>query len=65
MLRVGYRTAQDVTGRHSGLVGQAMADLAAAKRDRFKTTGQKGDTVSETVLHMSEVRELWEVLHGA
>jgi len=24
-----------------------------------------GDTVSATVLHMSEVRELWEVLHGA
>jgi hypothetical protein len=27
---VGYRTAQEVTGRHRGLVGPAMADLAAA-----------------------------------
>jgi hypothetical protein len=31
LLRFGYRTAQDVTGRHRGLVGPAMADLAAAK----------------------------------
>ena len=30
LLRFGYRTAQDVTGRHRGLVGLAMADLAAA-----------------------------------
>jgi hypothetical protein len=30
-----------------------------SKRDRFWTTGRKGDTVSET-----EVRELREVLHG-
>jgi len=29
LLRFGYRTAQDVTGRHRGLVGPAMADLAA------------------------------------
>ena len=35
------------------------------KRDKFKTTGQKGDTVSATVLHLSEVRELWQALHGA
>jgi hypothetical protein len=30
LLRFGYRTAQDVTGRHRGLVGPATADLAAA-----------------------------------
>jgi hypothetical protein len=30
LLQFGYRTAQDVTGRHRGLVGPAMADLAAA-----------------------------------
>jgi hypothetical protein len=35
------------------------------KRDRFKTTVQKGDTVSATVLHMSEFRELREALHGS
>jgi hypothetical protein len=40
------------------IVPTAPFDL---KRDRFKTTGQKGDTV----LHMSEVRELWEGLRGA
>ena len=66
LLRFGYRTAQDVTGRHRGLVGPAMADLAGdLKRDKFKTTGQRGDTVSATVLHISEVRELWQALHGA
>ena len=65
LLRFGYRTAQDVTGRHRGVVGPAMADWRRLKRDRFKTTGQEGDTVSATVLPMSEVRELWEVLHGA
>jgi uncharacterized damage-inducible protein DinB len=44
-----------------------MADLAAAqKRDRFKKSqARRGDTVSATVLHMSQVRELWEAPHGA
>jgi hypothetical protein len=38
---------------------------SGVKRDRFKTTGQKGDTVSAPVLCMSVIRELWEALHGS
>jgi hypothetical protein len=66
LLRFGYRTAQDVTGRHRGLIGPAMADpVAAQSENRFKTTGQERDTVSATVLHMPEIGELWEALRGA
>jgi hypothetical protein len=66
LLRFGYRTAQDVTGRHRGLVGPAMADLAATQSEiRSRAQARKGDTVSATVLHMSQVRELWEERHGS
>lgn len=34
-------------------------------KSQAKTTGQEGDTVSATVLHMSEIRELQEALHGS
>jgi len=45
--------------------GWARVRALARGRDRFKTTGQKRGTVSATVLHMSEVRELREALRGA
>jgi hypothetical protein len=32
---------------------------------KLRPQDRKGDTVSATVLHMSEVCELWEALHGA
>jgi len=45
--------------------GLLVSSCRRLGRDRFETTAQKGDAVCATVLHMSEVRELWEVLHGA
>jgi len=53
-------------GPHRGLVGPATADLAAAQSEiGSRPQARRGGTVSATVLHMSEVRELWEGLYGA
>jgi hypothetical protein len=48
-------------------------DRALGARNGFRCCGEigsrpqarRGDAVSATVLHMSEVPELWEALHGA